>query len=346
KAYVLDRDGYRCQSGRKVEHDKVLQVHHKVYRSQGGTDTPDNLVTICRKCHEDLHAGMFELKARKSKTKHATEMGIVKSQLKKRWRFEETYGYETKYKREQCLGLSKSHANDAVAICCEEGETVKLDEVLYLKRHVSAGDYQQTMGRHSQTRLPTGKLFGLRKHDLVRTETYTGWVLPSMSRRPPLGWPHEPPPSQHKERAALPPPSPIRGSPRLKNDDDALRLLTARYLEHHGIDVCACTNGLEAYRCFVDHGRFDLLLTDILMPEMDGLDLTRSVRQVRPALPVLFVSGFTPQPLRLEDFLSGPTIFLPKPYPLPQLLENLHRLWSLSLPTNTSCDVIRSPSHL
>lgn len=176
KAYVLDRDGYRCQSGRKVEHDKVLQVHHKVYRSQGGTNAPDNLVTICRKCHEDLHAGMFELKARKSKTKHATEMGIVKSQLKKRWRFEETYGYETKYKREQCLGLSKSHANDAVAICCEEGETVKLDEVLYLKRHVSAGDYQQTMGRHSQTRLPTGKLFGLRKHDLVRTETYTGWV--------------------------------------------------------------------------------------------------------------------------------------------------------------------------
>ncbi len=146
KAYVLDRDGYRCQSGRKVEHDKVLQVHHKVFRSQGGTDTPDNLVTICRRCHEDLHAGMFELKARKSKTKHATEMGIVKAQLKKRLWFEETYGYETKYKREQCLGLAKSHANDAVAICCKDGETVKLDEVLP-KRHDSAGDYQTNDGQ-------------------------------------------------------------------------------------------------------------------------------------------------------------------------------------------------------
>ncbi len=147
KAYVLDRDGYRCQSRQKVEHDKVLQVHHKVFRSQGGTDTPDNLVTLCRRCHEDLHAGMFALKARKSKTKQATEVGIVKAQLKKRWRFEETFGYETKYKREQCLGLSKSHANDAVAICVEEGETVRLDDGLYLKRHVAAGDYQQTSVR-------------------------------------------------------------------------------------------------------------------------------------------------------------------------------------------------------
>ncbi len=176
KAYVLDRDGYRCQSRQKVEHDKVLQVHHKVFRSQGGTDTPDNLVTLCRKCHAGLHAGIFALKARKSKTKQATEVGIVKAQLKKRWRFEETFGYETKYKREQCLGLSKSHANDAVAICVEEGETVRLDDVLYLKRHVAAGDHQQTKGARSEKRIPTGKLFGLRKHDWVRTEKGTGWV--------------------------------------------------------------------------------------------------------------------------------------------------------------------------
>ena len=176
KAYVIDRDGYRCQSRQKVEHDKVLQVHHKVFRSQGGTNTPDNLVTLCRRCHEDLHAGMFALKARKSKTKQATEVGIVKAQLKKRWRFEETYGYETKYKREQCLGLPKSHANDAVAICCRDGERVRLDDVLYLKRHVAAGDYQQTKGVRSEKRIPTGKLFGLRKHDLVRTEKGTGWV--------------------------------------------------------------------------------------------------------------------------------------------------------------------------
>ena len=176
KAYVLDRDGYRCQSRQKVEHDKVLQVHHKVFRSQGGTDTPDNLVTLCRRCHEDLHAGIFALKARKSKTKQATEVGIVKAQLKKRWQFEETYGYETKWKREQCLGLPKSHANDAVAICCRDGETVRLDDVLYLKRHVAAGDYQQTKGVRSEKRIPTGKLFGLRKHDLVRTEKGTGFV--------------------------------------------------------------------------------------------------------------------------------------------------------------------------
>jgi hypothetical protein len=40
KAYVLDRDGYRCQSGRKVEHDKVLQVHHKVFAHRAGQIRP------------------------------------------------------------------------------------------------------------------------------------------------------------------------------------------------------------------------------------------------------------------------------------------------------------------
>ncbi|MCB9643817.1 MAG: HNH endonuclease [Myxococcales bacterium] len=175
KAKVLRRTPFTLKL-LKVEHDKVLQVHHKVFRSQGGTETPDNLVTLCRRCHEDLHAGMFVLKARKSKTKQATEVGMVKAQLKKRWEFEETYGYETKWKREQCLGLPKSHANDAVAICSEDGETVRLNDVLYLKRHVAAGDYQQTKGARSEKRIPTGKLFGLRKHDLVRTEKGTGFV--------------------------------------------------------------------------------------------------------------------------------------------------------------------------
>ncbi len=149
---------------------------------------------------------------------------------------------------------------------------------------------------------------------------------------------HVPPSLMRTERSlassgSLPLPPLRASSPHVlfAEDDDTLRSLTARYLEHHGIHVCTCANGLEAYRCFVDHGRFDLLLTDILMPEMDGLDLTRLLRQIRPTLPVLFVSGFTPQPLRFEDFLSGPTIFLPKPYPLSQLLDTLFRLWSLSL---------------
>lgn len=178
KAYVLSRDGYKCQSKCKgVKHSVKLHVHHLVFRSKGGTDTQSNLLTLCETCHNALHAGKFALSAKRSKTKHATEMGIVKSQLEKQWSgFEVTFGYETKYKRETFLKLPKTHHSDAVAICCEEGEWVEPSNTVYFKRHVASGDYQQTKGIRSEKRIPTGKLFGLRKHDLIQTEKGIGFI--------------------------------------------------------------------------------------------------------------------------------------------------------------------------
>ena len=175
KAYVLHRDGYQCQKC-KTKKGK-LHVHHVVFRSNGGTDTPSNLITLCEDCHEKLHNGEFEIKVIRSKTKHATEIGIVKAQLKKQFgNFEECFGYETKFKREQILTLPKTHYNDAIAICCEEGEIVDLSNTVYFKKHVSKGDYQQTKGSRSEKRIPTGKLFGLRKFDYIKTHKGIGFV--------------------------------------------------------------------------------------------------------------------------------------------------------------------------
>ena len=108
---------------------------------------------------------------------HATEIGIVKGGITRSgWQFETTFGYETKFKREQCLGWDKGHAADAVAVACEQGEIVTPSTQGYRKRHVARGDYQQTSGPRSETRIPTGKLFGLRKFDLIRTQKWTGFV--------------------------------------------------------------------------------------------------------------------------------------------------------------------------
>ena len=81
KAYVLHRDGYQCHKC-KTKKGK-MHVHHVVFRSNGGTDSPENLIVLCSDCHDKLHKGEFEIKGIRSKTKHATEVGIVKSQLKK-----------------------------------------------------------------------------------------------------------------------------------------------------------------------------------------------------------------------------------------------------------------------
>jgi hypothetical protein len=79
-------------------------------------------------------------------------------------------------KREQILGLPKSHINDAIAICCEEKEVELNNDNVYLKRHVSSGDYQQTKGKRGEKKIPTGKIFGLRKFDLVETVKGIGFV--------------------------------------------------------------------------------------------------------------------------------------------------------------------------
>ena len=203
KQYILHRDNYKCQNTTKINsttiiHSKKLHVHHIVFKSNGGTDSPENLITLCETCHNNLHLGLFNLptKVKKSKTKHATEIGIVKSQLKKQWinsqsniiNASERFGYETKYTRENILCLPKTHANDAIAIACHnldnlknvKGSNIKINlssnSIIYYKRHVSKGDYQQTSGVRSEKKIPTGKLFGLRKFDLIKTEKGIGFV--------------------------------------------------------------------------------------------------------------------------------------------------------------------------
>jgi hypothetical protein len=105
------------------------------------------------------------------------ERGIVKSQLRKRFgEFEETFGYETKLKREQILRLPKTHYYDAIAIACEEAEVVNLSSIVYFKKHVSKGDYRQHKGKRGEIKIPTGKLFGLRKFDYVQTSRGAGFI--------------------------------------------------------------------------------------------------------------------------------------------------------------------------
>lgn len=175
KAYVLYRDNYCCRKCKSS--NSKLNVHHIVFKSNEGSNSPDNLITLCETCHDEIHKGIFEICSIKSKTKHAGQIGIIKSQLMKRLdNYNSSYGYETKWKREQFLKLPKEHYYDAISICCEDGEVVEIGDILYLKKHVSAGDYKQTFGSHSQKKIPTRKLFGIRKFDLIKTWKGIGFV--------------------------------------------------------------------------------------------------------------------------------------------------------------------------
>jgi 5-methylcytosine-specific restriction endonuclease McrA len=175
KAFILNRDDHTCQHCKSK--NKKLHVHHIIFKSNGGTDSPENLITLCEDCHKDLHENKFVLKGIKSKTKQATEIGIIKSQLKKKFgEFVESFGYETKFKREQILHLEKTHYNDAISICCEDGEIIEDLNYYFIKKNISKGDYQQTKGIRSEKKIPTSKLFGFKKFDKVKTPEGTGFI--------------------------------------------------------------------------------------------------------------------------------------------------------------------------
>jgi predicted ThiF/HesA family dinucleotide-utilizing enzyme len=74
------------------------------------------------------------------------------------------------------LKLLKTHYFDAVAICCRDDQKVEVEDSFFLKRNVSAGDYQQRRGKRSEKKMPTRKLFGLRKFDQVKTENGIGFI--------------------------------------------------------------------------------------------------------------------------------------------------------------------------
>ena len=181
KAFILSRDKHSCQKCKATE--TKLAVHHINFKSNGGTDSPDNLVTLCNKCHKKLHlhksAQKESLKLQtkiQANTKDATKVSIVKSQLRKQFgQFIETFGFETKAKR-RILGFPKDHHVDALPASCEIGEVVDFPTFCFQKRLVSQGDYQQTSGTRSEKKIPTGKLFGLRKFDLVKTTKGVGFI--------------------------------------------------------------------------------------------------------------------------------------------------------------------------
>lgn len=170
KEYVLTRDKYTCQHCKGKSKNSRLEVHHIVFRRNGGSDEESNLITLCKTCHDGLHNGNIVLKKTgkvKSQLKHATQMNSIRVQLLKNLECEETFGFVTKEHR-QLLNLPKEHYMDAVAIASQGNEVKFKANMVLFKKCVSDGDYQQSKGIRSEQRIPTGKIKGFRKFDKIR----------------------------------------------------------------------------------------------------------------------------------------------------------------------------------
>ncbi|MFA9549905.1 MAG: cell cycle two-component system response regulator CpdR [Hyphomicrobium sp.] len=111
----------------------------------------------------------------------------------------------------------------------------------------------------------------------------------------------------------------------LAEDDESMRGFLVRALEKAGYDVIAYANGEEAFeRLKTDP--FTLLLTDIVMPKMDGIELARRASELDPELKIMFITGFAAVVLNSDNAAPKDARVLSKPFHLKDLVREVDRL--------------------
>ena len=190
--FVFARDNYTCQVCKK--RNKILNTHHIVYKTEGGTDRADNLITVCTDCHTSENHKIggilynWMIKHKKVKQyKEATFMNIVRKRT-----FEKypdaiiTYGSETSPYRKE-LGLEKTHYNDAIAITQIENIKENSNEWFYIKqfrkKKRSLHESIPTRGRKKEKNISAKRnvknvpyKLGWYMNDMVKFRNNIGWI--------------------------------------------------------------------------------------------------------------------------------------------------------------------------
>lgn len=217
-------------------------------------------------------------------------------------------------------------AGDYVLLCIEDSGIGIDDEV---KPHIFEPFFTtKEVGRGPGLGLATA--FGIIKqsngHIQVESQPWQGTrisvYLPQIAATPNI----DPP------AADIPkPPLPGKETILLVEDDPSIRYLTSRMLSHEGYNVIEAANGNEALKLAQTHRNIDLVITDVIMPQMGGKTLVARLRAMQPELKVLFISG------RADNHLSPDTLeegidFLQKPFTPATLTGKVEQMLGKSNP--------------
>jgi len=112
------------------------------------------------------------------------------------------------------------------------------------------------------------------------------------------------------------------GSILLVEDEDTVRMVAERALTRQGYEVTSARDGEEGLEAVEAGGRFDLVLSDVVMPSMDGPAMAREIRKLAPDLPVLFMSGYAEEQLRRQIDIEN-VHFIPKPFSVQQICDKV-----------------------
>jgi two-component system cell cycle response regulator CpdR len=118
---------------------------------------------------------------------------------------------------------------------------------------------------------------------------------------------------------------PLNAKILLAEDDNDMRRFLAKALQNAGYSVASFDNGLSAYNRLREEP-FELLLTDIVMPEMDGIELARRATELDPEIKVMFITGFAAVALNPDNHAPRQAKILSKPFHLKDLVNEVQRL--------------------
>ena len=108
-------------------------------------------------------------------------------------------------------------------------------------------------------------------------------------------------------------------------DDKALCDLVCAMLRSNGYEAVACADGAEALRAAEDQP-FDLIISDVMMPRMDGFELARAVRETDKHVPILFMTALDDKPAKQRGFTVGADDYVVKPFDADILLLRVRSL--------------------
>lgn len=111
----------------------------------------------------------------------------------------------------------------------------------------------------------------------------------------------------------------------LVDDEQGFLDVMSRRLQRRGIRVCVAASGPEALNA-IQHEGFDVVVTDLKMPGMDGLSLLGHLQEAAPALPVVLLTGHAGEDEAAEAVQRGAMAYLHKPCDLDTLLETVHEV--------------------
>ena len=111
-------------------------------------------------------------------------------------------------------------------------------------------------------------------------------------------------------------------------DEDSLRTVISDFLAESGYHMLTATNGRDALAIATAHeGVIDLLLTDVIMPQMSGPELARKIRAMRPQMKVIFISGYSETILEPFDVNDSGIALLQKPFTIRVLFAKLQEMF-------------------